>query len=197
MAWATFCNYRSVRDIGSRARLPSNSPVFKAEWWIIGELGDIVIKWHNHYLFYNKTACTSHGELIRTVTFYFESYHSVWTAGLHFALSISRNYSPPLKINILHHVLLWWFVLHFRNAKQLHNKSLEECTWGLFVMVINKWTLAIVDKQKTMDNPGRLSKRSEHDFSPFILLTHNPLETLQERWPTASTSWQLVARDKL
>lgn len=90
-----------------------------------------------------------------------------------------------LKIIILHHVLLWWFVLHFRNAKQLHNKSLEECTWGLFVMVINKWTLAIVDKQKIMNNSGRLSKSSEHDFSPlatdFIVLSHNPLEMLQER----------------
>lgn len=106
-----------------------------------------------------------------------------------------------LKINILHLALLWWFVLRFRNAKQLHNKSLEECTWGLFVMVINKWTLGIVDKQKIMDNSGRLSKRSEHDFSSliasFILLSHNPLEALHAGWLTASPCWQLIAKNKL
>lgn len=33
-----------------------------------------------------------------------------------------------LQTIILHHVLLQWFILHLRNAKQLHNKSLEECT---------------------------------------------------------------------
>jgi len=68
-------------------------------------------------------------------------------------------------------------------------------------MVTNKKTLAIDDKPKIMDNSGRLSKRSEHDFSPlvttFILLSHSPLETSHEWWPTASASWQLVARHRL